>query len=584
MTGLTPVARPSDPPHPDRTGAGRLDTTDVGDATAAPPRVVRGLRLVLALVGGAFLAGYVAIAIARMRYPYELEWIEGGVVDEVRQALSGHSLYVKPSLHYMPNIYTPLYYYVAAVPAKIFGLGFFAPRLVSFLASLAAFACVGALVRTETRDNLIAFVSACVFAACFRRGGAWFDLARVDSLFVALLFAGLVVARRARTARGAAAAGVLMTLSFLAKQSALIPAFAVAIFLFCRVEGAEAAEAPLGEAVRKRSTVSRWLRRHSLAVWYLGTLGAELIVTTALLNLWSHGWYRFYVIDMPAAHQIVSQEYRAFWTTDLLAPLGIALVLSVVGLWWTTRLRTDDGVAPAWFHVPVFAGLLASAYQGRLHSGGYDNVLFPAFGAVAIGVGLGVHAVSAVAASKVASASPRRARVAAWATPLALLLAVVQLGTLTYDPLAQIPSAAHHRTGARMLAALRSLPGTVYLPGHGEYLRRVGKQGSTHSSAIEDVIRADVRGHGKAIARELDDDVSAGRWDWIVVDSAPTFSYLPSSLQDAYVRVGTLVPRRHPPLPLTGTMTGPLTVWARRDPPPPGGVPADLVPIPPGTR
>lgn len=560
MTGLTPVATPSDPPQPDRTGRGGPDTTGGGGraGVADPTRVVRPLRVVLAIVGAAFLAGYVAIAIARMRYPYELEWIEGGVVDEVRQALSGHSLYVKPSLHYMPNIYTPLYYYVAAVPTKIFGLGFFGPRLVSFLASLAAFACVGALVRTETRDNLIAFVSACVFAACFRRGGAWFDLARVDSLFVALLFAGLVIARRARTSGGAAAAALVMTLSFLAKQSALIPALAVAIFL--------------------------WKRRRTLGLWYAGTLGAELLATTAVLNLWSHGWYRFYVIDMPAAHEIVGQEYRAFWTTDLLAPLGLALLLSVVGLWWTTRVRTHDGIALAWFHVPVFAGLLGSAYQGRLHSGGYDNVLFPAFGALAIGVGLGLHAVSSMETTGRSFASRRRAFVVAWAAPVALLLAIVQLATLTYDPFAQVPSAADHRTGARMLATLRSLPGTVYLPGHGEYLRRVGKQSSAHSSAIEDVIRADVRGHGRALARQVDNDVSSGRWDWIVVDSAPTFSYVPSSLSRAYVRVGTLAPRRHPPLPLTGTMTGPLTVWARRDPPPPGGAPAGLFPIPPGTR
>src|SRR5205807_6225284 len=137
-----------------------------------------------------------------------------------------------------------------------------------FLASLAAFACVGALVRSETRDNLVAFVSACLFAACFRRGGAWFDLARVDSLFVALLFAGLLAARRAKTPRGAAVAGVVMTLAFLTKQAALLPALAVAIFL--------------------------WRRRRTLGVWYAGALGAGLVVSTVAFNLWTGGWYRFY--------------------------------------------------------------------------------------------------------------------------------------------------------------------------------------------------------------------------------------------------------------------------------------------------
>jgi hypothetical protein len=554
VAGLTPVAAPSDSPQPERSGTG-LPNVVQGDDQPGRTQLHRGLRVVLAVVGGAFLAAYVAIAIARMRYPYELEWIEGGIVDEVRHALSGHTLYGKPSLHYIPNIYTPLYYYVAAVPAKIFGVGFFAPRLVSFLASLAAFACVGALVRTETRDNVIAFVSACVFAACFRRGGAWFDLARVDSLFVALLFAGLLVARRARTPRGAAASGALMTLAFLTKQAALFPALAVVVFL--------------------------WRRRRALGAWYAGALGAGLAGSTVALNLWSHGWYRFYVFDMPAAHEIETKEWGAFWTGDLLAPFLLALLLGAVGLWWTTKARTDDGIAAAWFHVPVFVGLLAAAYQGRLHTGGYDNVLFPAFGAVALAFGLGLHAASMVSAQP---ATRRWARVTVWVAPLAVLLAIVQLATLTYDPWAQIPSAAHHRTGHRMITALRDLQGTVYLPGHSEYLQRVGKEGSVYSSALEDVIRADVRGNGKALARELDRAVSSGRWDWIVVDSAPVFSYLPRSLRRAYVEVGTLVPRRHPPLPLTGTLTGPLTVWARRTPPPPGGVPASLVPLPPDRR
>ncbi|MBV8952178.1 MAG: hypothetical protein JOZ99_14965, partial [Actinobacteria bacterium] len=219
-------------------------------------------------------------------------------------------------------------------------------------------------------------------------------------------------------------------------------------------------------------------------------------------------------------------------------------------------------------------------YQGRLHSGGYDNVLFPAFGALAIGVGLGLHA----AAVSARSGSGRASRAIGWIAPLAVVLAVAQFATLTYDPSAQIPTAAQHRTAARMLVALRSLPGRVYLPGHPEYLERAGKTGNVQSSALEDVIRAGIRDTGKRLERELTQAVASGRWDWIVVDSAPTFSYLPRSLDRTYVAVGTLVPARHPPRPLTGTLTGPLTVWARRDPPPPGGQPATLVPLAPGAR
>ena len=106
------------------------------------PRVLRALKVGVAVVGAAFLLMYVVVAVLRIRSPFELEWIEGGVVDDVRHILAGHQLYVRPSIKFMPYIYTPLYYYVAAGAAKVFGIGFFPLRLVSFVASLGAFGAV----------------------------------------------------------------------------------------------------------------------------------------------------------------------------------------------------------------------------------------------------------------------------------------------------------------------------------------------------------------------------------------------------------------------------------------------------------
>jgi hypothetical protein len=552
------VARPA-------VGRGQPPTGTDLPAPPADGRTVAGIRraatiAVVALAAG-FVVAYVVAAVLRMRYPFELEWMEGGVVDDVRRILAGHSLYVRPSTSFTPYIYTPLYYYVAAVPAKVLGVGYFPLRLVSFVASITAFGCIAALVATDTRSRVAAFVAAGLFAACFRLGGAWFDLARVDSLFLALLFGGLLVARRARSPRAAVLAAVLLAASFQTKQSALLPAIAVVVFLF--------------------------RRRRALAAWYAGALVATLGTSVAVLDALSHGWYRFYVLDVPSAHRIVSDEYVAFWTHDLLLRLWPAIVLGAVGMWWTTRARADDGVPLVWFHAPVAAALVGTAYQARLHSGGYDNVLLPAYGAVAILAALGLHGARPLfeevraRRSEATAASARSSRgvaIGAWAGIAACVLAIAQLATLTYDVGAQVPTAADRRTGDHMLAALRELPGTVYLPGHGWYLARAGKQTSAQGASLEDVMRADVRGTGRSLRREIARAIASGRWDWVVVDSAPTFSYLPRSLSRTYVRVGTLVDRHHPPLPLTGTPTGPLTVWARRDPPPPGGVPAALVP------
>ncbi|MBL8716184.1 MAG: hypothetical protein JNL79_09325, partial [Myxococcales bacterium] len=72
-------------------------------------------KSVLAGVGGSFLVLYVFVALRRLVYPFDLEWMEGGMVDQVRWILAGHKLYVKPSIDFVPFIYNPLYFYVSAL-------------------------------------------------------------------------------------------------------------------------------------------------------------------------------------------------------------------------------------------------------------------------------------------------------------------------------------------------------------------------------------------------------------------------------------------------------------------------------------
>ena len=72
----------------------------------------------------------------------------------------------------------------------------------------------------------------CLLAAIFRVGGAWFDVARVDTLFLFFLLAGGYAARVSSGWRGAAFAGLLMAFAFFTKQSALVEGAFVAIACF----------------------------------------------------------------------------------------------------------------------------------------------------------------------------------------------------------------------------------------------------------------------------------------------------------------------------------------------------------------
>src|SRR3954468_2442058 len=116
----------------------------VPDATRTPSRLACDALLVV--TSGAYLAVYLWIAVRRLPYPFDLEWMEGACVDHVARLMSGQKIYVQPSLTFIPFFYPPFYYSVAAAVSGVIGLGLLPLRLVSWLSSLVVFGLTYALV------------------------------------------------------------------------------------------------------------------------------------------------------------------------------------------------------------------------------------------------------------------------------------------------------------------------------------------------------------------------------------------------------------------------------------------------------
>jgi 4-amino-4-deoxy-L-arabinose transferase-like glycosyltransferase len=150
------------------------------------------------------------------------------LLDHVHRVLAGQPIYPKPSSDFVATMYTPGYYYVSAAVAWMIGEGFVAPRLVSLVSSLAICALVFHAVRRETSDLYAASVSAFLLAATFRAAGSRFDLARPDSLCLALWLAAAVRPRFATRPRHDLVAGALLSASILTKQTALLLALPLA--------------------------------------------------------------------------------------------------------------------------------------------------------------------------------------------------------------------------------------------------------------------------------------------------------------------------------------------------------------------
>src|SRR5262245_44459077 len=168
---------------------------------------------------------WIVLASLRAGYPFELEWIEGAILDTVHRALAGRTLYPAPSLEFVALNYTPLYYHVAAWAARILGPGFLALRLVSILATLATFVVLFEWVRRVTASRMAGLLAVSLYAAGYRLSGAWFDVARADALYLLLLLVALAVLHLDPSRlRAGIVAGVLVVAAFFAKQTAVIVA------------------------------------------------------------------------------------------------------------------------------------------------------------------------------------------------------------------------------------------------------------------------------------------------------------------------------------------------------------------------
>src|SRR5689334_3805892 len=176
----------------------------------------------LALVG---VASYLALGLRRLHYPLELDCIEGVMMDHVVRLAHGQSIFVAPSLDFVPLAYMPLFATVSSFLARVRTPAFWEPRLVSFGSSLLLMLLASGIVLAETRRATLAIAAAGLYAMAFGLAGGMYDIARPDSLMLLLAFSGLALLRATRGSSGAIASALLLALAFFAKQHAMLFAF-----------------------------------------------------------------------------------------------------------------------------------------------------------------------------------------------------------------------------------------------------------------------------------------------------------------------------------------------------------------------
>lgn len=529
---------------------GSVTARRIWAATAAPmlitilPRLEFLLKCSAIACAGLYVVLYLVIAALRIRYPFELEWIEGGMVEHVKRILAGQTVYVPPTVDFVPFIYPPLYYYVGAGLSLAMGVGLLPLRLISLASSLCCFGLLFFFVTRETKDVAAGTLAAGLFAATFHLSGAWFDLAHVDSLFLALLLAGFYLVRFGASVQSHVAAGLCFSLAFLTKQTAVVMSLPVVLYAVWR---------------------NRRLGLCTLATLLLCAGGATLG-----LNTLHGGWFTYYVFQLPSQHRLLPERWIGFWTHGILRTLWAACALGAIAL-----ARSAECERPSfWFLVSLMAGVLGGSWMSSMKQGAFDNVLMPAYAGLALLFGIATHVPprrrdpeahrpkerGRRGATRTVSA---RSNVLRFATPSGvLLLCIIQFALLAYSPLDQVPSRADESAGHEVLAAIAQIQGPVFMPAHGYLATLAGKRSYAHQAAVWDVYGGARNETRHRLAVELGSALRNRQFSALIMDGPDVLE--PTLIERNYVQERSLFGSRDVFWPVTGQRTRPEIVYVPR--------------------
>ncbi len=453
-------------------------------------------RLVALAVALPALAVLYYIFWARLSYPLDLEWMESGVLITAKRAMDGAPLYATPTLDFASFCYPPLYPVLLGWLGRVFGLSYTLGRALSVFAFTVTLSLVVHAAWRATREAapdlcggdatwhrrptldaaVFAAVSAAAVAVAYGWTGAWYDLVRIDMVFMALSVGGLyALAAGHRSVRGVILAGVVLGLAYFAKQTAVF--FIVAAGL------------------------AQLLLRARLLPVLVITVGVVAGLGTLAYDRITDGWFWFYIYDLHQSHQtdstfVWSKAPRHLWLHArwLYLGCGAAVILWTFAAVYRRRLAPH---APLWLMGAV-AGV-AAATVGRSTQWAFDNAYIPGvvlpaiFCAVAAAEARGLLASGAGSASDASGwrawvdARPGLAAACAW-VPVALV-GIQVLATGVPESRRWVPDPQQRSEARRFLVQLQRLgrEGEVLVPYHPYYSVLAGGPGHGHIMNVNDV-------------------------------------------------------------------------------------------------
>jgi len=265
-----------------------------------------------------------------------------------------------------------------------------------------------------------------------------------------------------------------------------------------------------------------------------------------VLNAIHNGWYNFYLFYLPRAHETDLSMITGFWAKDVLSVIPIMMMLSTFYLYSEFKNNRRN---TAIFYLFVLLGMLGGSWFGRIHTGGYLNVLIPAMAAFSIVTGLAVDLTN---------------RVLGKYRSIALLSLVILIPTqflmLRYNPDDIIPGNRDLAAGMDLIDKISAVEGKVLMPYHGYYNHLAGKKTFAHKMAIGDVQRGDSV-IGRELSKEISEALRNQKFDALFLDAR----WFPDTVLTYYTSTGFIFEQKDVFFPVTGFNVRPKYYFIPRD-------------------